>query len=533
VRATERLVALALVAIAAGTFVGSLGHGFVLDDGRAVLRNRCVVAAPTPACAFSSDFWGRPAREVGRSYRPLVALSFALDWRLGGGRPLLFHLGNVLLHAAVSLLLFLVLKRLGAELAPALGGAALFAALAAHTDAVSAIVGRADLLAALLGLSAVLLALPREPVRPPSPLRLALAATACGGALLSHELAILVPVLLWAGQGVLGIRGRVRLLGLAPVALTTLLYLGLRLALLGRIVGPPPDALNNPAVEADLPGRLLLGLDLVARGLGTLLLPLRLSAEYGRAEIAVPAGAEVGVLLGGLALVGLASLAWLGRRRAPLAAAGALFLLAGLLLLSNTVVLMPTAFAERLLYLPSLGLAFVVAAALSAVRGRPRLLLRALCALAVLGNAAVAFDHGRAYRDSVALFASATRARPTSARAQLNLGLALNERGRHVEAVGPLERALAIVPELDVARRELAMALDMTGKPERAAPLFAAVHAAHPRDPFTVQNYAVFLLRRGQPARAEAILVAYLRSRPGDRAAARLLERARARRAPP
>ncbi len=48
-----------------------------------------------------------------------------------------------------------------------------------------------------------------------------------------------------------------------------------------------------------------------------------------------------------------------------------------------------------------------------------------------------------------------------------------------------------------------------------------------------MQNFAVFLLRRGEPARAEAILVEYLRVRPGDRAAARLLERARARRVAP
>ena len=61
---------------------------------------------------------------VGRSpYRPLTAISYALDWTLGGGEASFFHWTNVALHALVSGLVVLLLFRLGATtLAAALGG---------------------------------------------------------------------------------------------------------------------------------------------------------------------------------------------------------------------------------------------------------------------------------------------------------------------------------------------------------------------------------------------------------------------------
>lgn len=526
------LLALLVVgALAFGSFASSIPNGFVLDDARAIHRNRCVVALPGPACAFASDFWGRPANEVGRSYRPLVVLSFAFDWRLGGGRPLVFHLVNVFLHVASCLMLFFLLRRLRAGLVPSLAGAALFATLAVHTDAVSAIVGRADLLATLVGLFTVWLALPSKGDVQVPRWRLALSGGCFGLALLCHELAVLVPVLLLGAQVAVGMRGRARLPALALATLVTVAYLGLRIAVLGRIVGPPPDALNNPAVGAGAGGRLLLGLELAWRGLAAQLWPARLSAEYGVAEIAVPQGLDAAVALGAGALFGLALVALLARGRNPLASAGALLLLASLVLLSNTIVPMPTAFAERLLYLPSVGLALLVAGLVQAAAGvrAARFAALALIGAAAAGNGVVAMDHGRDYRDSVSLFSSAARARPRSARAQLNLGLALNERGRHAEAIPPLERALAIVAGLDAARLELAIALDMTGQRGRAGALLEQVFRARPRDPHVVRSYAVFLLRGRQLSEAVLLLEQHLRERPADHEARRLLEKARGR----
>src|SRR5207247_5366773 len=79
---------------------------------------------------------------------------FALNHALGGLDPVGFHAVNVLLHAAACVLLAVVLGEVTGR--PLLAGTAalLFAAHPVHTEAVASVVGRAEELAALLGLAA-------------------------------------------------------------------------------------------------------------------------------------------------------------------------------------------------------------------------------------------------------------------------------------------------------------------------------------------------------------------------------------------
>src|SRR6266404_2975497 len=43
-------------------------------------------------------------------FRPVTFSTFALDWKIGDGRPFLFHLVNLVLHAVVTWLLYLLLR---------------------------------------------------------------------------------------------------------------------------------------------------------------------------------------------------------------------------------------------------------------------------------------------------------------------------------------------------------------------------------------------------------------------------------------
>src|SRR5260370_40490516 len=77
---------------------------------------------------------------------------FALNCRLGGGRLFGFHFFNLILHAAATLLLFLLLERLLGSSPPArvmaFVAALVFAGHPLHTEAISSISGRAEVLAA-------------------------------------------------------------------------------------------------------------------------------------------------------------------------------------------------------------------------------------------------------------------------------------------------------------------------------------------------------------------------------------------------
>jgi tetratricopeptide (TPR) repeat protein len=106
-------------------------------------------------------------------YRPVQNLSYMVDYWLGGGDPLLYHLSNILYHGAAAVLLFLLLKRLvpslsRARLDPAhlftiaFGTALLWCVHPVHNAAVAYISGRADSLAMLLALGSWLLVLRGE-----------------------------------------------------------------------------------------------------------------------------------------------------------------------------------------------------------------------------------------------------------------------------------------------------------------------------------------------------------------------------------
>jgi protein O-mannosyl-transferase len=544
VRLASIRVPLLLALLGVGAYANAISNGFVLDDGPAVLTNRCVRDQASAACAFSSDLWGRPGREVGRTYRPLVVLSFALDWRWGGGRPWALHLSNVLLHGAATVAIFLLLLQLntrrrrapgdegegdeGGErrlLAP-VAGAALFATLAVHGDAVAAVVGRADVLATLLVAAALTLHLRPAASTGARWVSTVTEAVLFLGALLCHELALLGLVLAVAADVARGDLALARWpwWRYAALAVAVVEYFALRWTAMGRLVGPVPEVLNNPAVATAGLGRILLGLSLAGRAMSLMLVPLGLSAEYGLGAIRTSGlHAEPLLYVGAVSLALLAIGAWSLRHRSPLAAAGCGLLLGGLVLLSNVPVLLPTAFAERLLYLPSVGLVMILGAAVEAgaARGRATLAI-VVCSLVVAANLAVGLQRNRDWRDEISLFGSAVVAQPQSARAQLNLGLALNHAGRHAEAIIPLRRALEIADDLVVAERELAMAYDLLGRPDEARLHFASAYARAPNDRLTVFNFAHFLRRHAELDQARELLDRHLQIDPGDRPARHL-----------
>ena len=97
-------------------------------------------------------YWPQVVNGAGL-YRPVTLSSFALEWKLWNGHPAGFHLVNLAIHTAVSLLVFLLILPVAGTI-PALVGGALFAVHPVHSEAVANVVGRSELYAALFVLGA-------------------------------------------------------------------------------------------------------------------------------------------------------------------------------------------------------------------------------------------------------------------------------------------------------------------------------------------------------------------------------------------
>lgn len=87
---------------------------------------------------FRNDFWGMPltSPESHKSYRPLATLTFRWSRQLHGMWSPGFHAVNILLHAAVCCLYFLLCLSLDISQWSAMMAALLFAAHPIHTEAV-------------------------------------------------------------------------------------------------------------------------------------------------------------------------------------------------------------------------------------------------------------------------------------------------------------------------------------------------------------------------------------------------------------
>lgn len=153
--------ALVSAVLGAVVYSNTLGASFVWDDRAAVVGNADVQGTTSWWDLVQHDFWGQniTAPDSHKSYRPLTVASFRVNFAVTGAQAAAtgFHLVNVLLHSVVSALVAVVASRLpGATAVRSLVAGMLFAVHPVHVEAVASVVGRADVLAALFYLAALL-----------------------------------------------------------------------------------------------------------------------------------------------------------------------------------------------------------------------------------------------------------------------------------------------------------------------------------------------------------------------------------------
>jgi tetratricopeptide (TPR) repeat protein len=140
--------AIAIVAITAIACIPSMHGGFIWDDDDYVV-NRTVVHDP----GGLADIWFQPRATP--QYYPMVFTTFWIEHRLWGLHPTGYHIVNVALHILNSLLLWLILRRLGFGDAVSWVAAAIFAVHPVHVESVAWITERKNVLSGLFYLASL------------------------------------------------------------------------------------------------------------------------------------------------------------------------------------------------------------------------------------------------------------------------------------------------------------------------------------------------------------------------------------------
>ena len=480
---------------------------------------------------FTSSF---PSRAPERGlYRPVTALSFRLD-RAAGPRPIVSHGINLALAALLTLCVYALLRRTVGD-TPASFATILFAAHPVHVEAFAWVTGRSEILAALGGATATILALDVARGR-----RSVAAAVLSGGLLLLAFLAkesavVFLPLaaLLLASDGETrpGL-GR----AIAAPAIAVAAGLAARFVVLGAL-GPSAGERVGPAGLID---RIPLVLGAAGEHLQLLVWPHPLSVER---MVHPPTSLSDPRVLGGIAALGIVAALVVALRRWPAARALAIWPLVAMLPVLHLIPI-GEAVAERFLLTASIGVCGLAGLGVTAVARRGSGAAVAILLVLGLAGSAAGTIRARDWRFETEFWRRETELSPGAPVAWTALGDSWVRRDFPDRAVEAYRQALALDPGRTVARLAMAGAWDKLGRPDLAREQSAEAVRIDPAHPVALNNLGARLAREGDVSRAEELFLRAVEVSPryapalrnaamaaaqrGDGAGARdLLERAR------
>ena len=502
------LAPILIAATVAIAYHNSLTGPFVFDDRDSIVENPRIRSLATSLSGTS---------------RPVVALTLAANYALGGIDVRGYHVVNVAIHLLAALTLFAILRRtfasprLAARYANAADGLALAAAAlwAAHplaTQAVTYVIQRAESLAALFYLLTLYAAFRGASSARRARPWYALAAVACALGAASKPLVASAPL-------VVLLYDRFFLADSLRVALRRrgALYAGLAASWLVAIA----LATSSPDTSAGFGLGSVSPLTFAAAQPGVVCHYLRLAfwphplvLDYGwpavrsAADLVAPA-----LVLATLAAFTLRE----SLRLSPAGFAGMWFFLV-LAPSSSLFPIRDLAFEHRM-YLPLVSpvvLAVVAGHELLARRMRRPKAAAALAALAIAAACGLTILRNHDYRSEIAIWSDVVVKRPLNARGHNNLGRALLRLRDPAGAMPHLVNAVRLAPDYPEARNNLGAALAEQGRLDDAMVQFRAALEIAPNMTDARMNLARALLRTSRFEEAVPQYEMLVRVRPAN-----------------
>lgn len=137
-----------IVVLTFAVYANSLQGEFIWDDKDLIVDNSYIKNWSNLDTNLTKDFFYR-SQDKGKVgyYRPVITLSYMLDYSLWKQNSSGYHLTNLIFHVLNSVTIYLLVLLLSGSLICSLLVSLLFAVHPIHTESVSWIAGRTDLIA--------------------------------------------------------------------------------------------------------------------------------------------------------------------------------------------------------------------------------------------------------------------------------------------------------------------------------------------------------------------------------------------------
>ncbi|MBS1877147.1 MAG: tetratricopeptide repeat protein [Acidobacteria bacterium] len=393
-----------LAALAAAVFLNSLAGGFITDDKLQLAANPLVTDPARWTGAFTSGVWDFLGYKS-NYYRPLQILIYSAVYHTLGPGPAAFHLLMLALHALNTVLAFRLARRLLDNPRAAWIAGAIFALHPIHTEAVNWIAALPDVLVttlALAGLTAFAAGRPQGAMAAP------LHGVIYLLALFTKETGVMIAPLYAAYEWIVARRSPKNSWRIyAAMAASLALYLALRVHALGGLAPSQQTHHHLSAPEFVMSAATILG-----QYLAYLIWPPQLNFFH----IFEATTSPTPVLAASVLAIG--TLLWAAlrfRSTLPSATFGILWILLAIAPALNLTGVGQNVFAERYLYLPSIGFAWLAALAWMRLDARRPTWARALAAVLLIVFAARAWARNADWTDDATLLAHTLQQSPTAA----------------------------------------------------------------------------------------------------------------------
>jgi tetratricopeptide (TPR) repeat protein len=487
-------------------YSGNLSFGFVFDDNVQVLDNFWIRDAGHLKDIFFSSAWAYMKDTPGSNfYRPVMHLVFMAEYSAFGLDPVGFHLVNNILHSFNAVLVFLTASFLFSNelpgpkgwpsLLPAFGAGLLFALHPINTEVVCWVAAVPELTFTGFFLLSFCLYAGSKGI---SDSKYLLSAVLYFFALLSKETAIVLPAVLflydYSRKGLGVFRDLKKYIAYFLIAA---LYMAMRSYAVGGVM------LQSKKIDISLYDTLINIPPLIFRYFSKLIYPAGLKAIYPLDLI--HSITDTRVILGMAALLIYIAAIFLSRRNKPL-----FFSLVWIIIPLLPVMYIPAVstggFADRYMYLPSIGFAIALSHAVwlgffsgntggeRSYKGRAAgfsvlvLLVFALYAASSLKRSAVWENDYTLWTDTIKNFPDDVQ---NSETVHFNFAWILQKMGDNENALIHYEKALKQDPGKEKTHNNLAVIYALKGDKEKAIWHYSEVIRLNPGNIYARYNLAV------------------------------------------
>lgn len=142
------VILIIFILVGFGIYFNSLQNGFHYDDQHHIVRNSYIQSPGNIPYFFTEHRMFSALSGVVLHYRPLVMVSYALNFYFGQSDPAGYHLVNLALHVGSAFLLFLIVEALlgGVSSVPALAAGLLFLTTPFNSEVVNYVTARSSVM---------------------------------------------------------------------------------------------------------------------------------------------------------------------------------------------------------------------------------------------------------------------------------------------------------------------------------------------------------------------------------------------------